>query len=70
MRPNIIQTRMRRFADVNARRRLNISYLNGSLLFAGIIGVGAQSWAVFLVALAVLIATGVYCGDIRPHPRR
>jgi hypothetical protein len=55
---------------VSVRRRLNIAYLNGSLLFAGIIGLAAQSWAVFLVASAVLVATGVYCGDIRPHPRR
>jgi hypothetical protein len=55
---------------VNARRRLNIACLNGCLLIAGVIGLGARSWGAFLAALALLIATGVYLGDIRPKPNR
>jgi hypothetical protein len=34
--------------DVNARRRLNIAYVNGCLVIAGVIGLGprarARSW--------------------------
>jgi hypothetical protein len=50
----------------NARTKLNVAYFNGSLLVASLFGLVAGSWAVFMAALAVLIACGVYGGEIRP----
>ena len=38
----------------------------GSLAVAGVVGMLAGSWTVFFVAGALLVAAGVYSGDIRP----
>lgn len=54
---------------MSARHKLNVAFLNGALLVAGVLGLGSQSWAVFLIALALLIASGVYMGEIRPKAR-
>jgi hypothetical protein len=50
----------------NARTKLNVSYFNGCLFVAAVFGLIAQSWAMFLAALALTIACGIYDGDIRP----
>jgi hypothetical protein len=49
----------------NARTKLNVAYFNGCLLVAALFGLVAESWAVFLAALAVLIGCGIYCDEIR-----
>ncbi len=54
---------------MNARNKLNVAYVNGCLFLAALVGMMAESGAVFLLALAALIAGGVYSGDIRPRPR-
>jgi hypothetical protein len=54
-----------REAVVNARNKLNIAYMNGALLVAGVIGVATQSLLVFGVALVVLVAVSVCAGEIR-----
>ena len=50
----------------NARTKLNLAHLNGCLLVSAVLGWVAQSWSLFLVALAVMIGCGVYVGEIRP----
>jgi hypothetical protein len=50
-----------------ARQKLNVAYLNGSLLVSALFGLIAGSWAVFWVALAVTIGCGVYGGELRPR---
>jgi hypothetical protein len=50
----------------NARHKLNVSYLNGSLLIATLFGAVAESWTVFLLALAITAGCGFYSGEIRP----
>ena len=60
---------------MGARQRLNSLFFCGALIVAAVIGVAAESWAVFVVAAVVLIAVFVYGGDIRlhrtqRHPRR
>ena len=55
---------------MSARQKLNVAYLNSCALVAALLGVAAGSWAVFLVALAVLVASGVYAGEIRTGGRR
>lgn len=54
---------------MGARQKLNASYFNGSLLLAALIGWLAQSWALFFVALAVLLGLNVYQDEIRPRKR-
>ena len=54
---------------MNARNKLNVAYANGCLALAALFGMMAESWAVFLLALAALIAGGVCSGDIRIRPR-
>lgn len=51
-----------------ARQRLNSLDLIGVLVIAGIIGQATESWAVFLVAAAVLTAILMHSGNIRPSP--
>jgi hypothetical protein len=53
-----------------ARTKLNIAYLNGSLLVSALFGLVSGSWAVFWIALAVTIGGGVYGGEIRPTSGR
>ena len=50
----------------NARTKLNLAYYNGCLFVAAVFGLIAESWAVFVAALAVLIGCGFYGGEIRP----
>ena len=55
---------------MSARKKLNIAFVNGSLVVAAAIGLLAGSWPVFWVALAVLLGANIYRGDIRPpRPR-
>ena len=51
---------------MSARRKLNGSYFNGSLLLAAVAGGVTQSWLVFGLALAVLVGLNLYCNEIRP----
>lgn len=61
---------------MGARHKLNQLYFFGSALFAGLFGLLAESWLVFLGVLMALLALMVHGGDIRlhrlshPHPVR
>jgi hypothetical protein len=52
-----------------AREKLNAAYFHGSLLVAALAGWACSSWAVFAVALVVLLAANLLAGDIRPGTR-
>jgi hypothetical protein len=54
----------------NAREKLNKAYLAGSLLLAGLVGILAESWLIFLFALIVFVGLNLYSGEIRPNRRR
>ena len=51
---------------MNARTKLNGSYVNGALIFAAIVGYLTGSWLVFLVVLILETAVALHSGDIRP----
>ena len=51
---------------MSARKKLNSSYIGGSLVLSGAIGLMTQSWAIFLVLLVLLLAIHLYEGNIRP----
>ena len=51
---------------MGARQKLNRAFFNGSLLLAGIVGVFTQSWLVFGLTLAALLALNLWMGEIRP----
>ena len=55
---------------MGARSKLNQAFFTGSLLLAGAAGWLAQSWLVFFLALAVLLAANFYDGEIRPRKAR
>ena len=52
---------------MNARQKLNQAFITGSVLLATAAGVLAQSWLVFAGVLAVLLASNLYLGEIRPR---
>lgn len=54
---------------MNARKKLNAGYFNGSVFVAALIGWLAQSWTVFFLALAILLVLNMYQGQIRPQRR-
>jgi hypothetical protein len=51
---------------LGARKKLNEFNVLSSLGAAGVLGILTGSWTVFLITGAILIAAGVYNGDIRP----
>ena len=55
---------------MSARTKLNAAYFNGCLIVSAVIGLVAQSWGAFLIALAITCACGLYGGDIRPSAGR
>ncbi len=52
---------------MGARTKLNQAYFNGSLIIAAMVGLVAQSWLLFFLALAVLLASNLYLQEIRPR---
>ena len=54
---------------MNARGKLNIAYINGSIVLAVITGVLSQSWIVFIVFLVGGVLASLCLGKIRPSPR-
>ena len=54
---------------MNARGKLNVAYINGSIVLAVIAGVFSQSMIVFVVFLVVGVLVSLHLGNIRPTPR-
>ncbi len=58
---------------MNARTKLNASYLLGSLLFAALVGWSTGSILIFGLTTMTLVAASLYTGEIRlngPRPPR
>ena len=55
---------------MGARQKLNIAYLDGSILLAALAGWLTQSWPVFLLTLAALLGLNLYRHQIRPQKPR
>jgi len=53
---------------MNARTKLNASYLNGGLFFAALVGWLTSSWLIFLVVAAVVLVGSMHAGNIRMQP--
>ena len=51
---------------MGARQKLNQAFITDSVLLATAAGMLAQSWLVFAGVLAVLLASNLYLGEIRP----
>jgi hypothetical protein len=51
---------------LSARHKLNAAWLRWAGLLAGLAGLVTQSWPVFFVVLALLVAAALAAGDIRP----
>ena len=50
---------------MGARVKLNKGYAEGSCIIAAIVGLLVQSWAVFVIALIILLVLNVSAGEIR-----
>ena len=53
---------------MGARQKLNVAYLHGCLLVSGLVGLVAQSWALFWLALVVTVVACCHSGEIRHRP--
>jgi hypothetical protein len=51
---------------LSAKHKLNAAYFQGAVVLAGAAGLATQSWTVFFIVLALLVATALSSGDIRP----
>jgi hypothetical protein len=49
--------------------KLNAAYVLGSVVIAALVGAMSQSWLVFVIAAALLIALCLVDGTIRPKGR-
>jgi uncharacterized membrane protein len=54
---------------MSARHKLNSAYINAALVVAGLAGIAANSWMIFTLAAAGLIAKGVLGDEIRMNSR-
>jgi hypothetical protein len=59
----------KRRSGMNARQKLNLAYVNGAVVIAGVVGMLAKSWGVFCLALVVLVVIHLTSGGIRPERR-
>ncbi len=55
---------------MSARHKLNSAAVHGALVVGGSVGALTQSWLVFGLCVAILVATAVHSGDIRSPARR
>ena len=53
----------------DSRDKLNAIHITGAITFAAVLAAIAQSWVLFVVIAAALIAASVMTGEVRP-PRR
>ncbi len=53
---------------MGARQKLNAAYFNGCLIVSGLVGLVAQSWTLFWLALIVSLALCCHSGEIRHRP--
>ncbi len=54
---------------MGARTKLNSAYFGGSFFVACLVGLLADSWVAFFMALIVFVALNFYTGEIRPKGR-
>ena len=50
---------------MNARTKLNASYIFGSLLFAALVGWTTGSLLIFVITTLALVTAALYTGEIR-----
>ena len=50
---------------MGARKKLNTAYVTGSLVLSAVLGLAAQSWAVFFVLLVLMLAANFYESNLR-----
>jgi hypothetical protein len=53
---------------MGARQKLNAAYLNSCLFVATLVGLIAESWALFWLVLVVSVGACCHSGDIRHRP--
>ena len=54
---------------MGARSKLNSAYFAGSFFLACVVGLIADSWVAFIMALVIFVALNCYSGEIRPKGR-
>jgi hypothetical protein len=55
---------------MGARHKLNQAHLLGAVAIAAVAGLLTESWAVFFIAVTVLLGGAICAGDIRFDSRR
>jgi hypothetical protein len=49
----------------SARRKINVSCINGCLVISAALGLVAKSWAVFAALLVLTVLGSLYSGELR-----
>lgn len=55
---------------MSARHKLNVAFVNGSVMLAAAAGAATGSWVVFGLTAAALLGANLYSGEVRLAPRR
>ncbi len=53
---------------MDARQKLNVAYFHGCLIASCLVGIVAQSWTLFGLALVVTVGACCHSGEIRHRP--
>jgi len=55
---------------MRTRERLNVAFVQGSVVLAGLIGMLLQSWGAFFIALAIALCQNLWSNEIRLRRRK
>jgi len=55
---------------MRTRERLNVGFVQGSVVLAGFIGMPFESWWAFFIALAIALCHNLWSNEIRLQRRK
>jgi len=55
---------------MRTRERLNVAFVQGSVVLAGLIGMLLHSWGAFFIALAIALCQNLWSNEIRLRRRK
>jgi hypothetical protein len=50
---------------MGARDKLNQAYINGAMITGTVLGIVAESWSIFWIAVIYCLASSIHVGEIR-----
>jgi hypothetical protein len=50
---------------MGSRHKLNHAYINGAMITGTVLGIVAESWSIFWIAVIYCLASSIHVGEIR-----